>query len=394
MSLEKPTRYTSPSPVSISNRNRPEASEKESTELTPTQRGVIASLCVGTVFVIMRTGARWFKNHRVPAEMEDLFMYLALVSFAITCALYYATIDTFFNVMAIAAGEMKPYASLEHDVRVMLYEFFTVQFFFWLTLWSVKWSLLFTFKRLTDGLPLYNRIWWAVLVFSVLTFIGCCISNFTSCSSMHAWFTAGECATARDSRAKDISLWFSLGADLATDLLIMAVPVRVIWNLRISPVEKISIGVVFLVGILTMATAIIRSVSLESSVSSGQVSTTWLILWAGIEGAVAIIVGCLPSFAIFIRGRVIASRAQPDGSSNMNPSGYRSNARSKEPTGSSRRSQNDHQVWEVSDTASDKSLVEGGIMVTRSWSQKWQNSGGRTRMHKDGEIEHGLDSIV
>lgn len=88
----------------------------------------------------------------------------------------------------------------------------------------------------------------------------------------------------------------------------MAVPVRVIWNLRISPVEKISIGVVFLVGILTMAAAIIRSVSLESSVSSGQVSTTWLILvrpcrlvdfnrldvhkltffpqWAGIEGAV------------------------------------------------------------------------------------------------------------
>ncbi|KAG8417174.1 hypothetical protein J3459_012570 [Metarhizium acridum] len=235
---------------------------------------------------MMRTGARWFKNGRIPVEMEDLFMYLALVSFAITCALYYATIDTFFNLMAITAGEMAPYAGLEHDVRVMLYEFFTVQFFFWLTLWSVKWSLLFMFKRLTDGLPLYNKIWWTVLVFSVLTFIGCCISNFTSCSSMHAWFTAGECATARDSRAKDISLWFSLGADLATDLLIMAVPVRVIWNLRISAVEKISIGVVFLVGIFTMVTAIIRSVSLESSVSSGQVSTTWLILWAGIEGAV------------------------------------------------------------------------------------------------------------
>jgi hypothetical protein len=86
----------------------------------------------------------------------------------------------------------------------------------------------------------------------------------------------------------------------------MAVPIRVLWYLSISLLEKISIGVIFAVGIITMITAIIRSVSLESSTSGGQVSTTWLMLvriaptysssratstdmfaqWAGIEGAV------------------------------------------------------------------------------------------------------------
>lgn len=78
----------------------------------------------------------------------------------------------------------------------------------------------------------------------------------------------------------------------------------------------------------------------------------------------------------------------------MNPSGYRSNPKSKERTGSSNRSQSDHHLWQLRDTASDKSLVEGGIVVTRSWSQKWHNSGGRTRVHKDGEMEHELDTIV
>jgi hypothetical protein len=58
----------------------------------------------------------------------------------------------------------------------------------------------------------------------------------------------------------------------------MAIPVRVLWNLRISLVEKISIGVVFVVGIITMVTAIVRSVSLESTSGGGQVSTTWLML--------------------------------------------------------------------------------------------------------------------
>jgi hypothetical protein len=167
----------------------------------------------------MRTFARWYKLRAAPFEVEDVFMYLALVSFAITTALYLATIPTFFNLAAITEGRMMPYASLERDLVVMLKEFFVVQFFFWLTLWAVKWSLLFMFRRLTDGINFFNKVWWAIFVFSILTFIGCCISNFTSCSSMEAWFTAGDCLTPRDARAKNISLWFSLAADLSTDLL-------------------------------------------------------------------------------------------------------------------------------------------------------------------------------
>ena len=120
----------------------------------------------------------------------------------------------------------------------------------------------------------------------------------------------------------------------------MIIPIRVLVSLRITLVQKLSIGVVFVVGIITMVFAIVRVVSLNSSVNGGQVSTQWLMLWAGIEGAVgtslpqntnppkpkyfvnidhsanlfclppAIIVGCLPSFAIFIRGHVEESRVQ------------------------------------------------------------------------------------
>lgn len=205
------------------------------TSLRPfSQIGLISCLCVAFVFVAIRFGARWYKLGKLPLQTEDLFMYLALAAFAITCALYLATIPTFFNVTAISEGRMQPYPSLERDLVVMLQEFFVVQFFFWLTLWAVKWSLLFMFRRLTEGLPAYNNVWWAVLVFSILTFIGACVSNFTSCSSMHAWFTAGECSTPRDAKAKEISLWFSLAGDLATDLLSMCLQqatVRSLWAL-------------------------------------------------------------------------------------------------------------------------------------------------------------------
>ena len=106
--------------------------------------------------------------------------------------------------------------------------------------------------------------------------------------------------------AKAASLWYSLAVDLLTDLMsecihsgydarrgsssltivVMAIPVQVLYSLRISTAQKLSVGVVFIFGIITMVFAIVRVVSLDSSVANGQVSTTWLILWASIEGAV------------------------------------------------------------------------------------------------------------
>jgi hypothetical protein len=52
---------------------------------------------------------------------------------------------------------MPRYASLEKDLVVMLKEFFEVQFFSWLTIWAVKWNLLFMFKRVTDRLSPYTK---------------------------------------------------------------------------------------------------------------------------------------------------------------------------------------------------------------------------------------------
>ncbi|KAL3419256.1 hypothetical protein PVAG01_09478 [Phlyctema vagabunda] len=284
---------------------------------------LVACLCVAAVFVSLRVTARWFKVHHAPLEAEDLCIYLSLASFAVMCALYITSMPTLYNAAAVMSGKMAPYDNFKQDVSRMLKKFFAVQIFFWLTLWAVKASLMFMIRKLTLGLPVYTRLWSGLMVFIVLAFVGCVVSQFTSCSSMHAWFTAGLCATERDATAQAASLWYALAVDLLTDLMIMAIPIRLLWNLRISTIEKVSLCIVFTVGIITMVFAIVRVVSLDSSVSGGQVSTTWLIFWAAIEGAVAIIVGCLPAFAIFLRGRLEAHRSKyanyTDNSTGSNP---------------------------------------------------------------------------
>jgi hypothetical protein len=54
------------------------------------------------------------------------------------------------------------------------------------------------------------------------SFIGCVVSNFTSCHSMHAWFTPGECSEPRDVRAQIASLYYAYAVDILTDLMSMA----------------------------------------------------------------------------------------------------------------------------------------------------------------------------
>jgi hypothetical protein len=79
----------------------------------------------------------------------------------------------------------------------------------------------------------------------------------------------------------------------------MTVPIRVLLTLQISRTEKIGLILVFAVGIITMIFAIVRVVSLDRSVNDGQVSTTWLIVWGGIEG----MVGMYTAAAYFPNGR-------------------------------------------------------------------------------------------
>jgi hypothetical protein len=51
----------------------------------------------------------------------------------------------------------------------------------------------------------------------------------------------------------------------------MSIPIRLLLNLQINTAEKISIKVAFSVGIITTIFAIVRVVSLDSSVKAGEV---------------------------------------------------------------------------------------------------------------------------
>ena len=98
----------------------------------------------------------------------------------------------------------------------------------------------------------------------------------------------------------------------------MILPLKLIWNLQVSRPQKLGIGATFAFASLCIVAALVRVISVGSRSGVSTPSSSWLELWAMIEGAIgtslssrteiqaltadiAIVVASLPSFAIAIK---------------------------------------------------------------------------------------------
>jgi hypothetical protein len=168
----------------------------------------IAMITVVSLFLIARSIARWYKVWSF--QVEDGFMLAAYIFFMAMSICYLDITNRLFHLLAVVNGEDPLYPNIITDTVTVTKFFFANTNLLWATLWSVKFSFLFLYRRLMKGLPGHLRWWWAIVVFCIVvmpfslksnliyplmpqkTFIGCVISSITSCSSMYAWFTPGQ----------------------------------------------------------------------------------------------------------------------------------------------------------------------------------------------------------
>ena len=132
-----------------------------------TLRGTsIAMLTIGTLFMVARCFARWYRAWRF--QVEDFFMFLAYGFFLSMTISYIVIIPPLYRVTEVSEGLIKPYPEVLSDSLIIIKVFFANSMLLWFTLWSVKFSVLFLYRRLMIGLPKYLRWWWAVLGFCVV----------------------------------------------------------------------------------------------------------------------------------------------------------------------------------------------------------------------------------
>ncbi|KAF2123531.1 hypothetical protein P153DRAFT_303712 [Dothidotthia symphoricarpi CBS 119687] len=240
---------------------------------------------------------------RKKLELQDYFIYAAFVFHIVMSALFIAATPHIYTITDVALGEIPPYLELTADAAYMTRVIYAAQICFWLCLWAVKFSLLALYRNLMTGLPsFYMKLWWCVVIICFLALVSVVAVSTHVCEDMHAFFTLAECNTAADVWDTMFCIYFAYAVDIVTDLLIMFLPLRLVWNLRIQRAQKICIRILFSSGFVCIAFATIRVATMGAH-STQHVEPKWMTLWTILETTVAIIIGCCPAFFALFRGR-------------------------------------------------------------------------------------------
>lgn len=155
----------------------------------------------------------------------------------------------------------------------------------------------------------------------------------------------GQCFTNRSIYRTKISIRFSTAVDILTDLMIMALPLRILWNLHVTRRQKFGLATIFSLATIVIIFAIVRAVETSSTLTPSALASLEgadpisLTLFSAMESTIAVIVSCLPTFRVFILGKNSNSnnRHQSDAENPPIPSsipscGFRSDSRIDRPS--------------------------------------------------------------
>ncbi|KAH0386879.1 hypothetical protein KCU92_g2262, partial [Aureobasidium melanogenum] len=171
---------------------------------------------------------------------------------------------------------------------------------------SIKVAIMLLYRRL---FPIQNFLWrwWAVFLFAVGYSVAGILTEIFDCTPVHfQWdiFAEGKCIN------RPAFYIANAVCNSVSDLLILALPIPVVWNLALTRRKKITLSLVFAMGSAGCIVSIIRLRSIIAYLEAGDGDLTYTILdfveWSSIEACTSMLCGCVPTlkplFETYFRG--------------------------------------------------------------------------------------------
>ncbi|KAF5265309.1 hypothetical protein FOXYS1_3882 [Fusarium oxysporum] len=253
---------------------------------------IIVWICftIATLFVSLRLFVRWYQNRRFLAD--DYWITWAWLCTLTMAILQTEQMDPLWYMTYLQAGRIAyDPKELEFQRSQITRWQFPIIKLFWIILWSVKASFLALFYRLVQPFPVIRRCWYGVSVFAASALIVCIICSVLTCSPPSNYFH-GSCDSPREQWRQSFNVIFSTTVDVATDLMIMALPIAVLPSLQLDKKKKIGLGIAFSLGIIIICVAIVR---MSQVIVGKKVDLVGLAIWGAVETATALVVGSLPA---------------------------------------------------------------------------------------------------
>lgn len=244
---------------------------------------------IATLFVTTRLGVRLSVNRTL--RLDDYWMIIAWLSFLTMCVLETIQQDSLWYSVELLAGRIAvDERTLPHMAELARWEFPVIKLF-WITLWSVKASLLSMIYRFVEPFTTRRRLWYAVTVFVFFAFVGCVLSSILTCETPANYFKPGKCSSEADMRRQHFNVIFSTAVDIISDVFIMALPLSLLPTLSLDRRKKVGLFAVFTLGLFIVCFAIVR---LTQVIMDSKVDIIGLTIWGTVETSIAVIVGSLP----------------------------------------------------------------------------------------------------
>jgi hypothetical protein len=311
----------------------PPTGSKESPDvLSHTSLLVLIWVCFSAALLLV--GLRTVIRIRSPttrhvAPLEDCWIFLALASLLGLCILETIQLPSLYYISGVLAGTV-PLTTVDiiiGQTKTYLRYQFPIVILFWTVLWSVKGAFLALYWRLFRDLKWYRQAWFALAAFTFLAYVGCVVTLLLSCGTdVSKFFGFSTCAGPNNVWASNFSVYFSTAVDIFTDLCIMAMPLRLIYNINVSLRQKVGLVCVFSLGFVMIVFSIIRAN--QSLARQGFVNLTLLLVWSTLAASIckshiihlglvhtwpptnrhsAVLVGTLPALKVLITTRARAS---------------------------------------------------------------------------------------
>ncbi|KAL3704700.1 hypothetical protein TMatcc_008372 [Talaromyces marneffei ATCC 18224] len=171
-----------------------------------------------------------------------------------------------------------------------------------------------------DLKPLYNGLFDDEEYQLRVTYLGNWISILSSCTRLEGYFRPGGCNTDRDAKAQMANLYYVVVTEIITDGLIMALPIMFLHQANLTRTTYYRTAAIFSVGVICIVVALVRGITIGTRLSVNTPTLPWILIWEMIEGGIAVIVGCLPAYAVyFIQATKRPGTTQQTGSALYEP---------------------------------------------------------------------------
>ncbi|KAF7955580.1 hypothetical protein EAE96_004506 [Botrytis aclada] len=258
---------------------------------------------ISLLFVAFRIWVRIRTFKRLsPDDFCVIVAWLLLLSCATICQ---KISKDMYEMLGVLNGDLfPPPEGFEKHAENFLRGSAAVYVLYYCTLWLIKISFLLFFGRLLENVDSYV---WPRRIVAIVVFASwiICIGTIPySCLLPSFAKNLATCLSRFALRIQRFALGFGCGLDVLTDAMILAIPISMLWTVRLSRKRKLALAGIFSLVIITIIFSIIRQ-SVVSSYSH-QFEESWLYTWSLVEQTVAVIIACLASFrSLFARSNPV-----------------------------------------------------------------------------------------